>query len=98
MPKKISKKALSYLFIIIGSVIGFIGSLASIFSVLGYSGCIVSIITAIICYFIAIKFFRDSLNEYMYPGIKVKTHGNQSPGIVGGDYRVNVDDGPRDKN
>lgn len=89
MLKNRSKKEKSGLIATLGFVIGIIGSFITIYTAVGILGFLISFIIAGICWLISFKLYRDSSNDNVVnPNINIKTHGNQSPGIVGGDYKV----------
>jgi len=85
--------------LIVSGVIGFIGSLVSIWAELGYIGVIISLGIACLAFILGYKLFATSSNEESNPPkVKIVTHGDQSPGIVAGNFKVNMDERPRNKN
>ena len=99
MPNKSNKKILSYFFVGLSGIIGVIGSLVSIWSVFGYFGIIVSITISLILLIIGYKFYTESSQEERQSvNMNIVTHGNQSPGVVTGNYQVFKNERPRTKN
>lgn len=87
------------LLIVINAVIGFIGSLISIQSTIGFIGVIASIGLAIVIFVVGYVFYIIPYPEETTPSdVKISTKGNHSPGIVMGDYKVKINDRPRNRN
>jgi len=87
------------LFGVINTVIGFIGSIISIQSEIGVFGVIASIGLAIGIFIVVYIFYIIPYSEEISPSdAKITTTGNQSPGIVIGDYEVNINERPRNRN
>ena len=85
--------------LIVSGVVGFIGSIVSIWVELGYGGVIVSIGIAFIFFILGYKFFIKPLPENIKPSkVEIVTHGDQSPGMVAGNFKVNLHERPRNKN
>ena len=88
-----------YLLLIVSGVIGFIGSIVSIWAELGYGGLIVSIGIAIIIFILGYKYFLKPTHDNITPSkVEIITQGDQSPGIVAGNFKVNMHERPRNKN
>jgi hypothetical protein len=86
------------LLIVINAVIGFIGSLISINSAIGLIGIIASICAAIVIFIVGYFFYIIPCSEEITPSdVKISTKGNHSPGIVMGDYKVKINDRPRNR-